>query len=118
MSRGLRLPSTFAAASLLLTVALLRVLSAADKPPVRDDSKVEITPRAKKGDAPPDTVRRGNIRVESTLVLIPVTMSSLSSGISGMMRNAASMKSCIRSTSCAGDNTGAAFFVSGRTLFW
>ena len=71
MSRGLRLPSTFAAASLLLIVALPLVLPAADKPPARDESKVEITPRAKKGDAPPDTVRRGNIRVESIPVITP-----------------------------------------------
>src|SRR6266404_1014106 len=86
MSRGLRLPSTFAAASLLLIVALLRVLSAADKPPVRDDSKVEITPRAKKGEAPQDT-RRGNIRVESTLVLIPVTVTDpLNRFVTGLER--------------------------------
>jgi len=86
MSRGLRLPSTFAAASLLLIAALPLVLSAADKPPVRDDSKVEITPRAKKGEAPQDT-RRGNIRVESTLVLIPVTVTDpLNRFVTGLER--------------------------------
>jgi VWFA-related protein len=87
MSRGLRLPSTFAAASLLLIAALPRVLSAADKPPAHDESKVEITPRAKKGDAPPDTVRRGNIRVDSTLVLIPVTVTDpLNRFVTGLER--------------------------------
>ena len=87
MSRGLRLPSTFAAASLLLIVALSLVLSAADKPPVRDESKVEITPRAKKGEAPPDAIRRGNIRVESTLVLIPVTVTDpLNRFVTGLER--------------------------------
>jgi VWFA-related protein len=87
MSRGLRLPSTFAAASLLLIVALPLVLSAADKPPARDESKVEITPRAKKGDAPPDNLRRGNIRVESTLVLIPVTVTDpLNRFVTGLER--------------------------------
>jgi Ca-activated chloride channel family protein len=87
MSRGLRLPSTFAAASLLLIVGLRLVLSAADKPPARDESKVEITPRAKKGDAPPDTVRRGNIRVDSTLVLIPVTVTDpLNRFVTGLER--------------------------------
>jgi Ca-activated chloride channel family protein len=87
MSRGLRLPSTFNAASLLLIAALPLVLSGADKPPARDDSKVEITPRAKKGDAPPETVRRGNIRVESTLVLIPVTVTDpLNRFVTGLER--------------------------------
>ena len=87
MSRGLRLPSTFNAASLLLIAALPLVLSAADKPPARDESKVEITPRAKKGDAPPETVRRGNIRVESTLVLIPVTVTDpLNRFVTGLER--------------------------------
>src|SRR5229473_6423212 len=87
MSRGLRLPSTFAAAPLLLIVGIRLVLSAADKPPARDESKVEITPRAKKGDAPPDTVRRGNIRVDSTLVLIPVTVTDpLNRFVTGLER--------------------------------
>ena len=86
MSRGLRLPSAFAAASLLLIAAFWCVLFAADKPPVRDDSKVEITPRAKKGEAPQDT-RRGNIRVESTLVLIPVTVTDpLNRFVTGLER--------------------------------
>ncbi len=86
MSRGLRLPSTFAAASLLLIAATPLGLFAADKQPVRDDSKVEITPRAKKGEAPP-TVPRGNIRVESTLVLIPVTVTDpLNRFVTGLER--------------------------------
>src|SRR5882724_8596356 len=87
MSCGLRLPSTFAAASLLLIVALSLALSAADKPPVRDESKVEITPRAKKGEAPPPETTRGNIRVESTLVLIPVTVTDpLNRFVTGLER--------------------------------
>ena len=73
MSRGLRLLSTFITASVPLISTFLVVSWAADKPPARDDSKVEITPRAKRTEAPPD-VPRGNIRVESTLVLIPVTV--------------------------------------------
>ncbi len=86
MSRGLRLPSTFAAASLLLIAATPLGLFAADKQPVRDDSKVEITPRAKKGEAPP-AVPRGNIRVESTLVLIPVTVTDpLNRFVTGLER--------------------------------
>jgi Ca-activated chloride channel family protein len=86
MSRGLRLPSTFAAASLLLIAAVPLILSAADKPPARDESKVEITPRAKKGEAPPD-IPRGNIRVESTLVLIPVTVTDpLNRFVTGLER--------------------------------
>ena len=86
MSRGLRLPSAFAAASLLLIAAFPSVLFAADKPPVRDDSKVEITPRAKKGEAPLD-IPRGNIRVESTLVLIPVTVTDpLNRFVTGLER--------------------------------
>ena len=86
MSRGLRLPSTFAAASLLLIAAIPCVLFAADKPPARDDSKVEITPRAKKGEAAPD-IPRGNIRVESTLVLIPVTVTDpLNRFVTGLER--------------------------------
>jgi VWFA-related protein len=86
MSRGLRLPSIFAAASLLLIAAFPCVLFAADKPPVRDESKVEITPRAKKGEAPPDNPR-GNIRVESTLVLIPVTVTDpLNRFVTGLER--------------------------------
>lgn len=87
MSRGLRLPSTFAAASLLLIAALALFVTAADKPPARDESKVEITPRAKKGEAPPD-IPRGNIRAESTLVLIPVTVTDpLNRFVTGLERD-------------------------------
>ena len=53
---------------------------------MRDDSKVEITPRAKKGGRHQDT-RRGNIRVESTLVLIPVTVTDpLNRFVTGLER--------------------------------
>src|SRR5713226_569783 len=73
MSRGLRSLSTFITVSLLLISAFPLISWAADKPPARDDSKVEITPRAKRTEAPPD-VPRSDIRVQSTLVLIPVTV--------------------------------------------
>ena len=73
MSRGLRSLSTFITVSLLLISAFPLIRLAADNPPARDDSKVEITPRAKRTEAPAD-VPHGNIRVESTLVLIPVTV--------------------------------------------
>jgi VWFA-related protein len=73
MSRGLRSLGSFTTVFLLLISVFPGLSRAADKPPARDDSKVEITPRAKRAEAPPD-VPRGNIRVESTLVLIPVTV--------------------------------------------
>jgi Ca-activated chloride channel family protein len=73
MSRGLRLSSALLTVSLLPAAAFLPILSAADKPPARDDSKVTIVPRAKRADAAPE-VPRGDIRVNSTLVLIPVTV--------------------------------------------
>src|SRR6266851_426325 len=73
MSGRLRILSTFITVSLLLIFAFPLIGRAADKPPARDDSKVEIIPRAKRTEALPD-VPRGNIRVESTLVLIPVTV--------------------------------------------
>jgi len=72
MTRRLRFYSVFVAISLLLC-ASPPVSSGADKPPVREDPKVEITPRAKRaGDVP--AVPRGDIRIQSTLVLIPVTV--------------------------------------------
>ena len=74
MSRGLRLCCRAIAASLLLASAFPQASSAADKPPARDDSKVEIVPRAKRGEAVSPDAPRGNIRVDSTLVLIPVTV--------------------------------------------
>ena len=73
MSRRLRTLGNSITVSLLLISVFPIFIRAADKPPARDDSKVEITPRAKRTEAPPD-VPRGNIRVESTLVLIPVTV--------------------------------------------
>src|SRR5690348_10543588 len=74
MSRGLRLSCRTIAASLLLSSAFPWTSWAADKPPARDDSKVEIVPRAKRGEAVSPDAPRGNIRVDSTLVLIPVTV--------------------------------------------
>lgn len=72
MTRRLRFCTFFVSLSLLLG-ASLAVISGADKPPAREDPKVEITPRAKRAAGAPD-VPRGDIRVQSTLVLIPVTV--------------------------------------------
>jgi VWFA-related protein len=69
MNRPLRIFGFAASASLLLISAL----SAADKPPDTTDSKVEIVPRAKRTETKQD-IPRGDIRVQSTLVLIPVTV--------------------------------------------
>ena len=74
MRRGLRPLSRSVAVSLLLAAALPLACSAADKPQARDDSKVEIVPRAKRGEVVSPDLPRGNIRVDSTLVLIPVTV--------------------------------------------
>lgn len=72
MSRRLHIFRSFIAVSLLLIGAPSRTIWAADKSP-RDDSKVEIIPRAKRGEAVPE-LPRSDIRVQSTLVLIPVTV--------------------------------------------
>ncbi len=75
MSRGPGLPSRSIVASLLLVSAFPLISSAAGgKPQARDDSKVEIVPRAKPGEVAPPDVPRRNMRVDSTLVLIPVTV--------------------------------------------
>ncbi len=73
MNRPLRITRSFASASLFLISALPAVVSAADKPAEDTDSKVEIVPRAKRSEAKED-IPRGDIRVQSTLVLIPVTV--------------------------------------------
>src|ERR1700730_7204757 len=73
MSRGLHIFRSFIAVSLLLICASSTAIWAADKAP-RDDSKVEIIPRAKRGEAAPLDLPRSDIRVQSTLVLIPVTV--------------------------------------------
>src|SRR5437870_2516064 len=58
----------------------------ADKPAPRDDSKVTISPRPKRGEPAAD-VPPGNIRVESTLVLIPVTVTDpLNRFVTGLER--------------------------------
>jgi len=71
MSRWLHIFRSFIAVSLLLIGAPAGTIWAADK--ARDDSKVEIIPRAKRGEIAPD-LPRSDIRVQSTLVLIPVTV--------------------------------------------
>ena len=73
MSRGLHIFRSFIVVSLLLICASSTAIWAADKAP-RDDSKVEIIPRAKRGEAAPLDLPRSDIRVQSTLVLIPVTV--------------------------------------------
>src|ERR1700686_3106023 len=72
MSHRRHIFRSFIAVSLLLICASSTAIWAADKAP-RDDSKVEIIPRAKRGEAAPD-LPRSDIRVQSTLVLIPVTV--------------------------------------------
>ena len=72
MSRRLHIFRSFIAVSLLLIGAPPITIWAADKAS-RDDSKVEIIPRAKRGEAVPE-LPRSDIRVQSTLVLIPVTV--------------------------------------------
>ena len=72
MSHWLHIFRSFIAVSLLLIGASTLATRAADKAP-RDDSKVEIIPRAKRGETAPD-LPRSDIRVQSTLVLIPVTV--------------------------------------------
>jgi len=72
MSRRLHIFRSFIAVSLLLIGSPPLAIRAADKAP-RDDSKVEIIPRAKRGEAVPE-LPRSDIRVQSTLVLIPVTV--------------------------------------------
>ena len=74
MRRWLRLVSRYIIATLILVPAFPQITSAADKPQPSDDSKVEIVPRAKRGEAVSPDTPRGNIRVDSTLVLIPVTV--------------------------------------------
>jgi Ca-activated chloride channel family protein len=57
-----------------------------DKPAPRDESKVTISPRPKRGEPAAD-VPRGNIRVESTLVLIPATVTDpLNRFVTGLER--------------------------------
>lgn len=73
MTRRLCISRFAAIASLLLVSVCPAILSAADKPPAETDSKVEIVPRAKPSDAK-QNVPRSDIRVDSTLVLIPVTV--------------------------------------------
>jgi Ca-activated chloride channel homolog len=85
MSRWLHIFRSFIAVSLLLICASALAIWAADKAP-RDDSKVEIIPRAKRGETVPD-LPRSDIRVQSTLVLIPVTVTDpLNRFVTGLER--------------------------------
>jgi VWFA-related protein len=57
-----------------------------DKPAPRDESKVTISPRPKRGEPAADSPR-GNIRVDSTLVLIPATVTDpLNRFVTGLER--------------------------------
>jgi Ca-activated chloride channel homolog len=86
MTRRLRIFRLVATGSLLLVAVCLPAVLAADKPPAETDSKVDIVPRAKRSDAKPD-VPRGDIRVQSTLVLIPVTVTDpLNRFVTGLER--------------------------------
>jgi len=92
--RSLRFSSLFLGFCLLLVFGFLLKARADDKPAaptqadsgVKAESKVEIVPRAKRGEPAVD-VPRGNIRVESTLVLIPVTVTDpLNRFVTGLER--------------------------------
>jgi len=86
MTRRLSFFRFVASASLLLLSICPGVVFAADKPPADTDSKVEIVPRAKRSDAKQD-IPRGDIRVQSTLVLIPVTVTDpLNRFVTGLER--------------------------------
>lgn len=74
MTRRLCVSRFVAAASLLLISLCPAILCAADKPPADSDSTVEIISRPKRPNAKQQDVPRSDIRVESNLVLIPVTV--------------------------------------------
>jgi Ca-activated chloride channel family protein len=78
-----------AARSYLIPSAVLLVLAAAwsaDKTAPPQDSKVSIEPRVKLGQ-PSETTPRSNIRVDTTLVLIPVTVTDpLNRFVTGLER--------------------------------
>lgn len=87
MRRWLRLVTGSLAASLLLVSVFSRVSRTADKSPTRDDAKVEIVPRAKRVETGAPDAPRATIRVDSTLVLIPITVTdSLNRFVTGLNR--------------------------------
>jgi VWFA-related protein len=74
------------AAAFLLPAAFPLVNSAADKPPANQDSNVAIVPRAKRVQTAPNAPR-GDIRVNTTLVLIPVSVTDpLNRFVTGLER--------------------------------
>ena len=84
MSGRVLLSSSFVTWCLLYN--LIPVARSEDKPAPRDESKVTISPRPKRGEPAAD-VPRGNIRVESTLVLIPATVTDpLNRFVTGLER--------------------------------
>jgi Ca-activated chloride channel homolog len=74
MTRRLRVSRFLAAISPLLISLYPAILCAADKPPADTDSTVEIISRPKRPDTKQQGVPRSDIRVDSNLVLIPVTV--------------------------------------------
>ena len=74
MSRGLRALLSHHMLPFSWLPCFLRSGRAPISHAARDDSKVEIVPRAKRGEPVSPDAPRGNIRVDSTLVLIPVTV--------------------------------------------
>jgi len=84
MSGRVLLSSSFVTWCLLYN--LIPIARSEDKPAPRDESKVTISPRPKRGEPAAD-VPRGNIRVESTLVLIPATVTDpLNRFVTGLER--------------------------------
>jgi VWFA-related protein len=84
MSGRVLLSSSFVTWCLLYN--LIPIAQSKDKPAPRDESQVTISPRPKRGEPAAD-VPRGNIRVESTLVLIPATVTDpLNRFVTGLER--------------------------------
>jgi len=87
MTRRLRNFRLVVPSSLLLLAGCLTAVSAADKPPIEGDSKVDIVSRSKRTPAGQE-IPRGDIRVQSTLVLIPVTVTDpLNRFVTGLERD-------------------------------
>ncbi|HUJ24033.1 MAG TPA: VWA domain-containing protein [Bryobacteraceae bacterium] len=86
MSHWLRRWLVVISVSLPLVSAFVFSGFAADKPQTNADAKVNIVPRSKRADAPAP-VPRSDIRVESTLVLIPVVVTDpLNRFVTGLER--------------------------------
>src|SRR5712692_9600426 len=87
MCRRLLCWTLLRAVFLLLAAGLLGAVWCADKPAPPANPKVEIVPRAKRTEPAPD-VPRGNIRVDTTLVLIPASVTDpLNRFVTGLERD-------------------------------